>query len=286
MQRGNRMTSNADSDREQPMADLEQAKSIVSAGYDAVYASTPNSPTLRRLWHEHAEGPDFPEEFGHISFTTLPELQRVVAELRLRPGDTFADLGCGMGGPGLWVARVTGARLVGMDLSSVAVEQARDRAAKLGLASQARFLVGSFADTGLETGTADGAMSEDALQYAPDKQAAMVEAARILRPGGRLVCSAYELNRERAAGMPILGLDPVEDYRPVLAKAGFKVDAYEEVPGWPEPMTTTYSTALNAREAITKEMGEAAAAALFMEMSMTIEQQPYRRRVLFAATRQ
>jgi SAM-dependent methyltransferase len=279
------MISNAGSSREQPIEDLEQARSIVSAGYDAVYASTAKSPTLRQLWHEHAEGSDFPEEFGHISFTTLPELERVVAELRLRPGDTFVDLGCGMGGPGLWVARVTGGRLIGVDLSSVAVEQASARAVKLGLASQAHFLVGSFADTGLETGSADGVMSEDALQYAPDKEAAMVEAARILRPGGRLVCCAYELSPERAANMPVLGLDPVEDYRPVLAKAGFRVESYEEVPGWPEPMTTTYSAVLNAREAITREMGKAAVAALFMEMSMTIQQQPYRRRVLVAATR-
>ena len=279
------MTSNTGSGRERPTEDSQQARSIVAAGYDAVYTSAPKTPTLRRLWHEHAEGLDFPEEFGHISFTTLAELERVVAELRLRPGDTLVDLGCGLAGPALWVVRETGARLIGVDLSSVAVEQARDRAVKLGLATQARFLVGSFADTGLETGLAHGAMSEDALQYAPDKEAAMVEAARILRPGGRLVCSTYELNPERAANMPILGLDPVEDYRPALAKAGFRVETYEEVPGWPEPMTTTYSTILNAREALTQEMGEAAVAALFMEMSMTLEQQPYRRRVLFAATR-
>ena len=129
-------------------------------------------------------------------------------------------------------------------------------------------------------------MSEDALQYAPDKEAAMVEAARILRPGGRLVCSTYELNRERATDMPILGLDPVEDYRPALAKAGFKVDSYEEVPGWPEPMTTTYSTILKAGEDLTREMGEAAVAALFLEMTMTVQKQPYQRRVLFAATRE
>ena len=45
---------------------------LVASGYDAVYAAIPNSPTLRRIWHESAEGVDFPEEFGHISFTTVP----------------------------------------------------------------------------------------------------------------------------------------------------------------------------------------------------------------------
>ena len=251
-----------------------------------MYRGLTKSPTLRRLWHELAEGPDFPEEFGHISFTTRSELQRVVAELGLRPGDRLVDLGCGMAGPALWVARETQARLTGIDVSPVATEQASARAAELGLADRARFVVGSFADTGLEAGSADGVMSEDALQYAPDKQAAMAEAARILRPGGRFVFTAYELDPERAGNLPVLGADPIDDYRPPLVKAGFSVDIYEEASGWPEPMTTTYSALLNAREPLTQEMGEAAVGALFMEMSLTLEHKPYRRRVLVAATRE
>ena len=259
---------------------------IVSAGYDAVYGSMLKSPTLRRLWHEHAEGLDFPEAFGHISFTTLSELQRIAAQLRLSAGDTLVDLGCGMAGPALWVARETGASLIGVDVSRVATELAGARAAELGLARQARFVVGSFADTGLEAGSAAGVMSEDALQYALDKRAAVTEMARILRPGGRLVVTVYELEPERAAGLPILGADPVGDYRPLLKNAGFSVETYEEVPGWPEPMTATYSAVLNAKEPLTEEMGEAAVGALFMEMSLTLERQPYRRRVLVAATRE
>ena len=259
---------------------------IVSAGYDAVYGSMLKSPTLRRLWHEHAEGLDFPEAFGHISFTTLSELQRIAAQLRLSAGDTLVDLGCGMAGPALWVARETGASLIGVDVSRVATELAGARAAELGLARQARFVVGSFADTGLEAGSAAGVMSEDALQYALDKRAAVTEMARILRPGGRLVVTVYELEPERAAGLPILGADPVDDYRPLLKNAGFSVETYEEVPGWPEPMTATYSAVLNAKEPLTEEMGEAAVGALFMEMSLTLERQPYRRRVLVAATRE
>ena len=257
---------------------------LVSAGYDAVYGSLLNSPTLRRLWHENAEQLEYPEEFGHIGFTTLAELRRVAGELRLGPGDKLADLGCGMAGPALWVARETGARLIGIDVSPVAVKQAGARAEDLGLAGQANFVVGSFAESGLETDWADGAMSEDALQYAPDKQAAMSEAARILRSGGRLVFTAYELDPDRATSLPILGADPVDDYRPPLLKAGFSVEVYEEVPGWPEPMTATYTALLNAREPLTREMGEAAVGALFTEMSMTLERRPYRRRVLVAAT--
>lgn len=280
------MTSDTENALERRMQELQQTRDMISAGYDAVYTGTPKSPTLRRLWNAHAEGLDFPQEFGHVSFTTLRELRRMAAELRLSPGGTLIDLGCGMAGPALWMARETGAHLIGVDLSAAAVEQASARAAQVGLAGRARFVVGSFAETGLEAGSADGVMSEDALQYAPDKQAAMVEAGRVLRAGGRLVCSTYELDAKRASGMPILGLDPVEDYRPILAKAGFRVESYEEAPGWPEPMTTAYSTILKAGEALTAEMGEAAVAALFLEMTMTLEKKPYRRRVLLAATRE
>ncbi len=258
---------------------------LLASGYDAVYEAAPKSPTLRRVWHEMAEGPDFPEEFGHISFTTLPELRRMARELSLGPRDTLVDLGCGMAGPALWMARETQASVIGIDASRVATEHAGARAKALGLDGRTRFVVGSYAATGLEAGSVDGAMSEDAIQYAPDKQAAMSEAARILRQGGRFVFTVYELDRERAADLPILGTDPVGDYRPLLTEAGFSVESYEEAAGWPEPMTTTYTKLLGEREALTKEMGEAAAGVLLMEMSMTVEGRPYRRRVLVAATK-
>ena len=259
---------------------------LVASGYDAVYAAIPNSPTLRRIWHELAEGVDFPEEFGHISFTTLPELERMANELRLNPGDTLVDLGCGTAGPALWMARETQTHLIGIDASRVATEQATARAAELGLSEQARFVVGSYAETGIKAETVNGAMSEDALQYAPSKEAAMAEVARILRPGGRFVFTVYEIDLERAAGLPILGADVVDDYRPVLEKAGFTVTTYEQVSGWPEPMTSTYSAVVEAKDTLTEEMGEPATNALLLEMTLTLEHRPCRRRVLAAATKE
>jgi ubiquinone/menaquinone biosynthesis C-methylase UbiE len=183
------------------------------------------------------------------------------------------------------MAGETGARLIGVDMSTVAVEHATARAAELDLAAQARFVVGTFADTGLDAGSADGAMSEDAIQYAPDKRAAIAEAARILRSDGRLVFTAFELEPSRAAGLPVFGADPVDDYRPLLTEAGFHVEVYDEVPGWPEPMTTTYSSLLNESATLIQEMGQVPAQAFFTELSITLQQQPYQRRVLVVATR-
>jgi ubiquinone/menaquinone biosynthesis C-methylase UbiE len=257
----------------------------VAAGYDAVYAAMPNAPTLHSIWREHVCGPDFPPDYYHISFVTLDELARMAGELHLDAGSLLADIGCGAGGPLLWMARHTGASAIGIDVSREGVALARTRAEDLGLARQARFDVGSFDDTGLADASIDAIMSEDALQYAPNKRAAFTEAARVLRRGGRLVFTAFELDRERAAGLPVLGLDVVADYRPVLEDASFSVAVYNEVAGWPEPMTAAYSALLAARDQLVDEMGEHAVNALSGELMLTLERKPYRRRVFVCATR-
>jgi ubiquinone/menaquinone biosynthesis C-methylase UbiE len=261
----------------------ERDVDVVAAGYDLVYEGVPRSPTFARIWREHSLGADYPEGFEHISFFTLEEGRAMVDALRLDAGASLVDLACGMGGPGLWVARETGATLTGIDVSTVALGHARERAARVGLAERAQYLRGTFADTGLSAAAADGAMSLDALQYAPDKQAACDEAARILRAGGRFVFACFELAPERVAGLPVLGTDAVADYAPLLERAGFDVLAYDETPGWRERLTATYQGVLDAADELTAEMGSAAYAALSGEISLTLQLQPYRRRVMCRA---
>jgi SAM-dependent methyltransferase len=262
-----------------------QAPDILAQGYDAVYSVWPQSTTLHRIWRERAIGPDFPIGFEHISLTTIGELRKLAKGLRLNSGTRFVDLACGAGGPGLWVARETGARLVGIDFSQKGIEQARARASELGLSTRAEFLPGTFAETRLTDSSFDAAMSLDAIQYAPDKRAALAEAARILRPGARLAFYVFELEPQNVAGVPFLELDPVSDYRPRLEEAGFAVEAYDETPGWWERMTAAYRALLDAQHILIAEMGELAARALTAELSVTLERRPYRRRVFAIATR-
>jgi len=258
---------------------------LVAAGYDAVYYAYPSSPTLQRIWRENACGLDYPWEFGHISFVTLAEITRMAQELNLDNNDTLVDLGCGMGGPGLWIARETGADVIGVDASHVAVTLATARAADTGLSARSRFVQGTFSRTGLNNGSAAGAISIDALQYAPDKDAALAETARVVRPGGRLVFAAFELEPARVEGLPVLGADPVDDYAPRLEVAGFTVDSYAETPQWAERLAAAYGGVLDARDVLTGEMGESAFAALESELSVTLQLRPYRRRVLAVTTR-
>src|SRR6266850_6096254 len=111
----------------------------VARAYDAVYAGLRKSPTLQRIWREYVLGATYPDGFEHLSFLTVSELQHLAARLQIRPGETLVDLACGAGGPALWIAKATSARLVGIDASHVAVAHARDRANDLGLSSVTTF---------------------------------------------------------------------------------------------------------------------------------------------------
>ncbi len=154
-----------------------------------------HSPTLRQIWRQHVTGADYPEEFAHISFLPFVQLRSLVVGLDLSADQLLVDLACGAGGPGLWAAKESGARLVGIDLSPRAAQRASERAGPLGMSGRATFSQGTFEATGLEPASADAVMSVDALQYVPDKTAALVEVARILRPGGRFAFVALSLTR-------------------------------------------------------------------------------------------
>lgn len=158
--------------------------------YDTLHPAAAH-PLFGRLMAE-AGGEDHPREVDPFSSCTWRTLGRAVAALRLAPGDTLVDLGCGRGGVGLWLARATSARLTGVDFSQEAVAIATGRAADFVPDGRARFQLGTFAATGLPDAVADGVISVDALPFAPDRDAALAEVRRVLRPGARAVLTAVE----------------------------------------------------------------------------------------------
>jgi SAM-dependent methyltransferase len=178
-----------------------QAASLpTAAGFDEGFAAIAVSPGMRRVWQ--AVDPGLPPEVEPFSFVSVALLGQVANALALAPGQTLVDLGCGRGGPGLWLAQSQGAFLIGVDFSPVAARQAGDRAALFGLADRARFVVGDLAATGLAAGSADAVVSIDALHLAPDLAAVGREVLRILRPGHRLVLTSWRPRTPEDARLP------------------------------------------------------------------------------------
>jgi ubiquinone/menaquinone biosynthesis C-methylase UbiE len=257
----------------------------VQDGYEAVYEALPRGETFNRLWRAHAYGGTFPVEFAHIGFLTLAEGERLLSLLAVPSGGLLVDVACGGGGPGLWVAKESGSTLIGVDPAAAGRAAAAQRARRTGLDDRARFVHGTFEQTGLDDATADAVMAIEAFQYAPDKRAALSELFRILKPGGRLAIVCFEVDPERAAGLPVLGVDAVDDYAPLLVAAGFVITAYEETPGWADRVYPTFQSLVDHADALTAEMGEPAAAGALAEAMLTVAARPYPRRVLIGAER-
>ena len=226
------------------------------AAFDLLYRSVGDSPTLRQIWRD-AYGDDYPEEAEPLSYVTRPQLELVTRLLQLAPGGRLLDLGCGMGGPGRFVARRTGAHLVGVDISPVAIAQASARAARAGPAMRCRYQLGSADDTRLPSSSQGGALSIDVLQIVPDPQAALAEVARVLAVGGRFAFTSWESDPAPGAVPPHVAARAIPDYRLHLERAGFGIEYYEHPPAGLLPQLAVYRGILAHGAALRIELGAA-----------------------------
>ena len=97
--------------------------------------------------------------------------------------------------------------------------------------------------------------------------------------------TAFEVEPERVAGLPVLGDDPVADYRPLMEATGLTVERYEQTEGWEDRVTAAYGAVVGAAVELEPELGTRALLALTLEMTLTLEHRPYRGRVLAVARR-
>jgi SAM-dependent methyltransferase len=128
-------------------------------------------------------------------------------------------------------------RMIGVDATERVVERGLQACRDEGLDERISFVVADACATGLPAASADFVWGEDAWCYVEDKAALLVEAARLLRPGGVVAFTdwvegpvpmeAFEADRLlRFMRFPnILG---PEDYRRLLGAAGLRVETVED----------------------------------------------------------
>jgi len=225
-----------DQDDPSPAADVSTP---AAADFDQAFSAAGASPGLRRVWELAL--PDLPPEVEPFSFVSTALLRHVARALDLSPEQTLVDLGCGRGGPGLWLAREGDVALVGVDFSSVAIDQATHRATLFGLADRARFIVGDLVRTGLPDASADAAVSIDAFHFAADPAAAAAEARRVLHPGGRLVLTGWQ---PKVPDDSRLRPRSRVDWPPLLRSTGFTDIEIADRPEWHDLYTRVYQVAL------------------------------------------
>lgn len=147
-------------------------------------------------------------------------------------GDRLLDVASGSGGSALLAARELGASVIGVEYGAEAVREAREAAAAAGLGARASFVRGDAEALPFAAGSFDAVLCECSLCTFGNKQRAVAEIGRVLRPGGRLALSDVIAEQERLpaelrgnlATIACVGSAmPRGGYERLLVEAGFEV---------------------------------------------------------------
>lgn len=149
----------------------------------------------------------------------------------LREGEHVLDLGSGSGMDAFVAALAVGerGRVAGIDMTAAQL----DKAERLGLEggfSWVQFTAGRIEELPYADGTFDVVISNGVINLSPEKPRVFAEAARVLRPGGRLAVADIVTDRpltERIVcntdlwASCIGGAAQVDTYRDAITAAGF-----------------------------------------------------------------
>jgi ubiquinone/menaquinone biosynthesis C-methylase UbiE len=192
--------------------------------------------------------------FGYTDATTrshgeaLVTMNRVLADrVAIQPGQRVLDAGCGVGGSSFWLAEQRGTTVVGITPVWSQVVRARHYAVARGLGERVAFEQADYTQTPFPDRSFDVVWALESLCHAPDKAAFYREAARLLRPGGRLVVAEYiraarpldgaseRLLHEWLDGWAIPDLDTREEHLGYVAAAGLVDAALDDITAHTRP---------------------------------------------------
>lgn len=196
---------------------------------DAVY---------RELWGEHLHHGLFQSRGDDVDEATA-RLVTLVAELgSVREGQVVCDVGCGYGAAARELAATYGARVTGITVSGAQLRYARSAAPPDG---STEFRLGDWLENDFPDGSFDVVIAIESLSHMADKEAFFREAARTLRPGGRLVVCAWLAGEAPGALSRKLLLEPIcregelpglcteSEARALLARCGLQLSTFQDL---------------------------------------------------------
>lgn len=233
---------------------------IIEASTSPAVDSGELEARVKAMYREVAETPDaeFHFEMGRALAERLgydpAGLDRIPAEAidsfagvghfldlaAIRPGERVLDLGSGAGMDSFLAALATGpeGQVLGLDMTDAQRHKAQRLAEEAGFANVA-FHAGHIESPPFDDGSVDVAISNGVINLSADKPRVFAEAARVLRPGGRLaladIVTEAPLPEKVTCNATLWaacigGASQVDDYRAAIEAAGFEVQALREHP--------------------------------------------------------
>ncbi len=147
------------------------------------------------------------------------------------PGKQVADFCAGLAGPARYLAHEYGATVICIELNPGRAPGAADLTRRVGLDRQVRIVRGDVTRTPLADDTMDAVISQEALLHVPDKRAALAEAYRVLKKGGRLAFTDWIEHRRLDAndsesmwrGIAAQTIQSFASYDRMLRDVGFRI---------------------------------------------------------------
>ena len=151
--------------------------------------------------------------------------------LRLKPAMHVADIGCGVGGPLVTIARATGASITGINFNAHQIRRCEERVRRAGLDGSCAFLYADYMDVPLDDGTFDALYSFEAVCHAPNRALAFREQYRLLKPGAEAAivdwCLTDAFDSANREHMDIRARIERHNATPELLTAGEYVEAVQ-----------------------------------------------------------
>jgi sterol 24-C-methyltransferase len=114
----------------------------------------------------------------------------LAAQLRLRPGMTVLDVGCGVGGPMRAIARFSGATVVGVNNNDYQIKRGNKHNEEAHLAHLCSFMKADFMKLPVPDKSYDAIYAIEATCHAPDKVKLFTELSRVMKDGSEF--AGYE----------------------------------------------------------------------------------------------
>lgn len=194
----------------------------------------------RALWGEHIHH-GYWEDGESPARAQVKLVERLAERARIARGARVLDVGCGIGGPALWLARNLHCSVLGLTISPVQARMASEKARAEGLDSRARFEVGDASQLHYHAESFDAVWVVECSEHLADKARFVESCARVLKPGGVLALCAWlkagphappghaRLVAEVCRGMLCPQLASMRDYEGWMRGGGFACAEAEDI---------------------------------------------------------
>ncbi len=191
-------------------------------------------------------GPNIHDGYYLTGKETLPQAQEELVRMlatkaRIAKGSNLLDVGCGVGGSSIWLARKLGVRPTGITISPVQVETARRLAQEAGV--DASFLLMDASQMSFDHGF-DCLWMVAMTTHLLHQEQVLDRALGYLETGGRIVIFDWMVAEETPAadndpdvaavaeGMLLASLYSLNTYLGRLTARGCRITYAEDITGW------------------------------------------------------